>query len=439
MAVAASVRITAASWRALIASWLGWMFDGYETYALVLVGATAVRQLIAADQLDQLPIYFGGLLSVTLLGWATGGVIAGVLADYIGRKRMLMYSILWYALFAGLTAFAPNYWFLLAFRFLTGLGLGAEWGPGTALVAELWSPSKRGRAAATLQSAFGFGFLLAAAIWLVVAPLGPNGWRIMFLLGVLPALSLLYIRTGVREPDLWVDADQRRRAARERAARGDALHPDDHGLTRFTMHAVLATPALRRRLGMLLLMSLSCVVGWWATSTWIPQYAGQNAARAGLDAQQWAGLTGLIYNVGAIAGYLVLGVLADVWGRKPATWLFYLGSFVMVVVLFQFVHDPTLLVIAAAVNGFFTSGVFAWMPVYLPELFPTHVRGSAISLVFDSSRYLAALGPLLAGWLITVLGGSIGSAAVIIGLIYLLGLVITPFAGPETKGQPLPT
>jgi MFS family permease len=190
---------------------------------------------------------------------------------------------------------------------------------------------------------------------------------------------------------------------------------------------------------MLLLMSLSCVVGWWATSTWIPQYVGQNAARAGLDAQQWAGLTGLIYNVGAIAGYITLGVLADTWGRKPATWLFYLGSFVMVIVFFQLVHDPTLLVIAAAVNGFFTSGVFAWMPVYLPELFPTHVRGSAISLVFDSSRYLAALGPLLAGWLITVLGGSIGTAAVIIGLIYLVGLVITPFAGPETKGQPLPT
>src|SRR5919199_130973 len=255
----------------------------------------------------------------------------------------------------------------------------------------------------------------------------------MFLIGVLPAFLLLWIRTGVREPDLWADADERRRAARERKARGEELRPEEHGLVRFTMHEVVATPALRRRLAFLLGMSLACVVGWWAVSSWIPLYAGQNAARAGLDQQQWAALTGLVYNLGMIVGYLMFGVLADVWGRKPTTLLYYVGSFVMVVILFQLVHDPGLLLVAAAVNGFFTSGIFAWMPIYLPELFPTHVRGSAISIVFDSSRYLAAAGPLLAGWLITTLGG-IPTAAVIFGSIYLLGLVLTPFAGPETKG-----
>jgi len=435
--VATTRRIDAASWRALGASWMGWMFDGYETFALVLVAATAVRQLVSADQVDQIPLYIGALLSVTLLGWATGGVIAGIFADYIGRKRMLMISILWYAVFTGLTAVAPNFAVLLAARFLTGLGLGAEWGPGTALVAELWPPSWRGRAAAALQSAFGFGFLLASGLWLVIGPLGPNAWRFMFLIGVAPALMLLWIRTGVQEPDMWADADERRRLARERAARGEELRPEEHGLIRFTMHEVVATPALRQRLIVLLLMSLSCVVGWWAVSSWIPLFAGQNAARAGLEAQHWAALTGLVYNLGMIVGYLAFGLLADTWGRKPTTGLYYLGSFVMVVVLFQFVHDPGLLLVAAAVNGFFTSGIFAWMPIYLPELFPTHVRGSAISLVFDSSRYLAAAGPLLAGWLITALGG-IGTAAVIFGSIYLLGLVLTPFAGPETKGQPLP-
>src|SRR6266849_4650051 len=110
--------LTAASWRALVAAFLGWMFDGYETYALILVAAVALRQLLAPDQLASLPIYIGGLLAVT---------IAGILADYIGRKRMLMLSILWYALFTGLTAFAGSYASLLILRFLTGLGLGAEW------------------------------------------------------------------------------------------------------------------------------------------------------------------------------------------------------------------------------------------------------------------------------------------------------------------------
>ena len=113
------------------------------------------------------------------------------------------------------------------------------------------------------------------------------------------------------------------------------------------------------------IVALSCVVGWWAVSSWIPLFAGQNAARAGLEAQHWAALTGLVYNLGMIVGYLAFGVLADAWGRKPTTWVYYLGSFVMVVVLFQLVHDPGLLLVAAAVNGFFTSGIFAWMPIYL--------------------------------------------------------------------------
>ncbi|HLH27217.1 MAG TPA: MFS transporter [Chloroflexota bacterium] len=436
-AIALSRSIGAAEWRALAASWLGWMFDGYETYALVLVAGIATRQLIAADQVAQLPIYVGGLLCVTLLGWATGGVLAGILADYVGRKRMLMYSILWYAAFTGLTALAPNYWVLLGMRFLTGLGLGAEWGPGTAMVAEFWPPAVRGRAAAVLQSAFGFGFLAASAAWFLIGPLGAGAWRYMFLLGVLPALLLLYIRTQVQEPALWVTAAERRQAARERAARGQALDAAEHGLLRFTMAQVLAVPVLRRRLFLLVLMSLSTNVGWWATSTWIPQYAAQLAGGASLDAAQWATYTALTYNLGAIVGFLALGTVADLWGRKPATFLFFLGSVVIVELLFLGVHEPRLLLFAAAVNGFFTSGLFTWMPIYTPEVFPTYVRGSAISMVFDSSRYVAAWGPLLAGWLITALGG-IGTAAAIVGLIYVLGLVITPWAGPETRGQPLP-
>src|SRR5919206_1821760 len=209
--------------RALIASFLGWLFDGYETYALVLVAGVAVPQLIGPDQAAQTPIYIGGLLGATLFGWATGGVIAGVLADYVGRRRMLMASILTYAAFTGLTALAPNYALLLVFRFLTGLGLGAEWAPGAALVGELWPATHRGRAAAVLQSALGFGFFLASVIWLFLAPLGPAGWRYMFLIGVLPALLVLYIRRGVSDPELWQATARRREQARQRARSGSVV------------------------------------------------------------------------------------------------------------------------------------------------------------------------------------------------------------------------
>src|SRR5215472_12027508 len=179
--------ISKASWRALIASWLGWMFDGLETYALVLVMTPAVHQLLAPERLPSAPVYIGGLLAATMVGWAAGGVAAGVITDYLGRRRTLMLSILCYAVFAGLAAISWDYWSLLVFRFLTGLGLGAEWGPGAAIVAEFWPPASRGRAGGALHAAHGVGFLVAAVTWLLLNPLGPSSWRLMFVIGIMPA------------------------------------------------------------------------------------------------------------------------------------------------------------------------------------------------------------------------------------------------------------
>lgn len=425
-----------AGWRALAASWLGWMFDGYESYALILVMGVAVRQLLPPERLPKASLYIGGLLAVTLLGWAMGGVSAGVLADYIGRKRVLMLSILWYAVFAGLTALSRDYWALLIFRFLTGLGLGAEWGPGAAIVAEFWSPSSRGRAAGALHSAYGVGSFLASGIWLLLNPLGPSSWRYMFVIGILPAFLLLFVRRWVHEPALWVAANNRRREARNRLDVG-TVSQQDRELVQFTISRVLSDPDLRRRVGFLMLMSLSTVVGWWSVSTLIPEYAVQLAINEGQASQHWASLAGLMFNSGAIAGYLVLGWFADIVGRKPTIWVYYLGGLGLSLYLFLLVHDTRALLIMAAANGFFIAGQFAWMTIYLPELFPTRVRGSAISLVFDSSRCVAGLGPLLAGWLISSFGG-IGPAAAMMSLTYIVGLVVTPVAGPETKGKPLP-
>jgi len=412
------------------------MFDGYETYAIVLVMAQAVGQLLPPEKLSTLSVYMGGLLAATLLGWAMGGVAAGVLTDYIGRKRMLMISILWYAVFAGLTALSPNYWFLLVFRFLTGLGLGAEWGPGTAMVSEFWPPSLRGRAGGALHAAFGVGIFMASGIWVLLNPLGLSSWRYMFVIGVLPAFLLLYVRRWVHDPALWVAANRLRREARKRFEMG-VVSQQDRELAQFTITCILSDPELRRRVGLLLLMSLSTVVGWWSVSTWISQYAAQLATNAGQQSQLSSSLVALMFSAGAIPGYLVLGWLADTLGRKPTTWFYYLGALGLSLYFFLLVKDRHAVLVLAAANGFFTSGQFAWMTIYLPELFPTHVRGSAISLVYDGSRSIAASGPLLAGWLISSFGG-IGTAAAMMSLIYVVGLVVTPFAGPETKGKPLP-
>lgn len=362
--------------------------------------------------------------------------MAGVLADYIGRRRTLMLSILCYAVFAGLAALSWDYWSLLVFRFLTGLGLGAEWGPGAAIVAESWPSASRGRAAAALHSAYGVGLLLASGVWLVVSRLGPSSWRYVFLIGILPAFLLLYVRRCVDEPALWVAVDRDRKEAKKRG-KANGVSPQDKELLQFTVTRILSDPKLRRRVGLLLLMSISSTVGYWSVSTWIPQFASQLVNNNGHPSQVSASLVGLTSSGGSIVGYFVLGILADYLGRKLAIFLYYLGALALSLCLFLLVRDIHVLLVMAAANGFFTVGQFAWMTIYLPELFPTRIRGTAMSLVFDSSRAIAAPGPLLAGWLISFWGG-IGVAGAMMSLIYVVGLIVTPFAGPETKGKPLP-
>jgi MFS family permease len=166
-------------------------------------------------------------------------------------------------------------------------------------------------------------------------------------------------------------------------------------------------------------------------------YAGQLAAAVGQEAQRIASLTGVTYNIGTVAGHVVFGILADQRGRKATIQLYYVGSFVMSIGLFLFVTSPSVMLFVAGINGFFTLGQFSWMSVYLPELFPTAVRGTAISLVFNASRFVAALGPLFAGYLIATTG-SIPMTAVAMSFVYIVGLVATRNAGPETRGQPLP-
>ena len=140
---------------------------------------------------------------------------------------------------------------------------------------------------------------------------------------------------------------------------------------------------------------------------------------------------------GTVAGYVVFGILADQRGRKATIQLYYVGSFVMTIGLFLFVTSPTVMLFVAGIKGFFTLGQFSWMSVYLPELFPTAVRGTAISLVFNASRFVAALGPLFAGYLIATTG-SIPMTAVAMSFVYIVGMIATPIAGPETRGRALP-
>jgi len=428
--------LNATQWKTVFASNLGWTFDGYETFSLILVAGVALRDLLNPSQFGQIPAFAGTVIGITLLGWGIGGVIGGVLADYIGRRRTMIFAILAYSITTGLSAFAWDWVSFVMLRFLVGIAIGSEWSTGASITAETWPDNARGRGAGIMQCGLGIGFFLASFTWLFVSAYGPGAWRIMFLIGVIPAFFTLWLRTGIPESKKWEESNEKRKSASARKKSGAKLTAEEHSLTRFTFADLFANPEIRRRTIIVFLMSLTTTVAWWGISTWVPGFIGGLAAKAGLPAQTWASYAGMSYNIGAICGYIGLGFLADRFGRKPIVMIFFAASLLLTPLLYLWTHDLQMLLLVAAINGFFTLGQYSWMSVWLPELFPTRMRATGMAFTFNSPRFIAFLGPLFAGALIAQLGG-VSNVAVTFSLIYILGFVLVPFL-PETAGKPLP-
>ena len=412
--------LTRVQWNTLIASNLGWLFDGFETYALILTVGVAMQQLLPAAQQPQIPAYAGTVIAVTLLGWGIGGMIGGVLADYIGRKRMMIIAVLAYSLTTGLSAFSCDWISFATLRFLVGVAVGSEWATGSSMIAELWPDRARGKGAGLMQCGLGMGFFMASLVWLFVGGMGPEAWRYMYLIGVVPALLTLWIRRAIPESEVWKQAAARRRVEQ----------------ARFTMFDLFADRTLRRRTILVFLMSLASTVGFWGVSTWVPPFVGGVAAASGLNAAEWSSYAGMAYTFGAVVGYVGMGFLADTYGRKPVTIAFFILALLLTPALFFWTRDPALLLVLACVNAVFSNGQFTWMPVWLPELYPTRMRATALAFAFNGPRFIAFLGPLLAGTMIVQFGGY-GQAAMGLALIYVVGIAAAPFL-QETAGKPLP-
>jgi MFS family permease len=423
-------------WQVLLASNLGWLFDGFEIYALFLTVGFALHQLLEASQYSQIPRYAGYVLATTVFGWATGGVIGGIVADYIGRKRTMMLAILAYSLTTALSALAWNWESFAILRFLVGVGIGSEWVTGASIVSELWPDHARGKGGGLLQSGAGIGSFLASGVWLLIGDMGPNAWRYMYLVGVLPALLVLYIRRSMPESARWEEASERRRTARAQQRSGVALDGVDAALTRFTVADMFTDRDVRRRLIPAFLMMLSVTFGFWGVATFVPTYVGTVASKMGLDAPWYSAVAGLLGTGVAIFGFITLGFLADGIGRKPTAMLYYAMCLVLTPVVYLWAQSMASLLVAVTIFGFFTGGIWSWAPIWLPELFPTRMRGTAVAFCFNAPRWISCVGPLIAGTLIVSLGGY-GRAATIVGLFFIVGVIAAPFL-PETNGKPLP-
>ena len=423
-------------WYTLGAANLGWMFDGYESYALLLTMGTAFRQILPSSGHGAIPFYAGLTLAITLLGWGIGGVVGGIVADYWGRKRTMIYAILAYSLMTGFTALAWSWQSFVLLRFAVGLALGSEWGTGAAMVAEMWPDRHRGKGAGLMQCGLGIGFFLASFVWFFVGRWGPSAWRWMFVLGILPALATLWVQRGISEPERWAASDRERQKAIEARFAGQQLDEKGRHYTRFTLVDLFEDRHARRITIPAFLMSCTTTLTWWGISGWVPSYVGSLAVQQGMSASQWASFGGMTYNIGAILGYVGFGFCADAWGRKPVTIAWFIISWLLTPVLFLWTHQLSVVLLLCAINAVFSLGQYTWCSAWLPEVYPTRMRATAASFVFNAPRFLAFLGPLVAGTLITYFGGY-GKAAVLLSTVYLVGICAAPFF-PETRGKPLP-
>ncbi len=417
--------VTRYQWLVLLVAWLGWVFDSMDSTIYALVLQPALEELLRSTGSQpgaELIAWYGGIiLSIFLIGWAAGGVLFGILADRFGRTKTLVCTILIYAAFTGLAALSRTWWQLALFRLVTALGIGGEWAAGAALVAEVWPEEKRARAAGVLQSAWAAGFLVAALLNLGFRS---HSWRYLFLVGALPAVLVVVITACVKEPERWVEVhDQERQPG--------SSHP--------RKLAELFAPELRRSTLVGSGLAFVAVFGLWGATNWTPTLVRSLPDLKGLSASELTSCVSyatLLLNVGALAGYLSFGPLADRWGRRAAFALMCAGSLVMLPLTFLTPGAYAHVLLLLPVLGFFNNGIFSGFPIYLPELYPTRVRATGAGFCFNVGRVLASAGPFATGYLVAALG-NFGRAASAIGLIYLVGLMILPFA-PETKGKPLP-
>jgi MFS family permease len=428
--------LTRTQWKALLASNLGWLFDGFEQYALILTMGTALRALLDPKDYAAIPAYSGFIIAMMVLGWAIGGVIGGVLADYFGRKRVMIFSILGYSAMTGLSGLSVNWEMLAATRFLVGVCFGSEWVTGTALVSELWPPRLRGRGAGLMQCGVAIGFFCASALWYNISDLGPNAWRYMFFICVSPALVTLWIRRGIEETDRWKEVNDRRQEAIARKQRGENILPGDRRLTRLTLLELFSERKLMYPTIFGVLISLALTVGYFGVAIWAPPFVGSVAEKEGLSRETWVSIAGMAANFGAIVGYLLYGTIADLQGRKTASYLFCFACLLFPPFLYFSTHHIYILLCFAALTSACTLGAFTILACWIPELFPTRVRATAVSFIFNAPRFISWLGPHLAGTIIAKLGGY-GMIALYLGPVYLLAIFSIPFL-PETLGKPLP-
>lgn len=413
----------------LMVACLGWAFDTMDQWLFVFVKQHALRELLGPLMSDaEVTRHVGYVQSCMLIGWATGGLIFGMIGDRLGRTRTMAITILMYAGFTGLSGLAQNWQQFAILRFLMGLGVGGEFAAGAALVAETFPEHARAVALGIVQAASAFGNIAAAGINFAMASILPpdQAWRWIFAIGIIPGLLVFVIIMFIKEPDKWKEAN-----ARAKQLKAEGIKQTGSLLALFTERGV--------RKNTLVGVGLAAigVIGFWGISTWTPELLRSilDPTLPALTKERYVSLAGMAQNLGGFFGALCFAVVANRYGRRAAFALALIGSSIIIPVTFHYTTAFTLALAFFFAMGFILLFFLSGFAIYFPELFPTRLRATGTGFCYNVARYLAAFFPAFFGILAGRFG--IGNAAMILSAFFILGLFIV-YVAPETKGKPLP-
>ncbi|WP_233838933.1 MFS transporter [Paraburkholderia sp. ZP32-5] len=397
-------QVSAYAWKVLAGSAIGYAMDGFD---LIILG---FMMPVITVSLGLTSAQGGALVTWTLIGTVLGGFIFGALSDHFGRVRVLAWTILVFAIFTALCAFARGFWDLLTYRTISGIGLGGEFGIGMALAAEAWPANMRARVSSYVALGAQCGVLLAA----VLTPLliSHIGWRGMFVIGVVPAVGAWIMRRKLHEPELFT-----------RTARAERKKPNTFRLL------VADARTTRVSIGIVILCAVQNF-GYYGIMIWLPTFLskqmGFSLGKSGL----WTAVTIL----GMMVGVCIFGNLADRIGRKPTFLLYQLGAVVMVLVYAR-LNDPTVMLWAGALMGMFVNGMIGGYGALMSEVYPTAARATAQNVLWNLGRSVGAFGPVVVGSLASRYSFQIAIA--LLASLYVLDMIATLFLIPELKGKAL--
>ena len=422
-------------WFVLIVSALGWLFDTMDQQLFNLARRPAIAELLGRSPSDPgtaaaIAEYAGYATMIFMIGWASGGLVFGILGDRIGRVKTMIVTILMYSLFTGLSVLSTNVWDFSVYRFLTGLGVGGQFAVGVALVAETMPDRARPFALGWLQALSAVGNMMAALIGIGLGSLEQSGaigsaWRWMFVVGALPAFLCIAIFKRLKEPESW------QRARDQKKSMG-------------SMSELFGDPRWRKNAIVGMLLAFAGVVGLWGIGFFsfdlLRTVMDKTSMSAG-EKTYWTGVTSLLQNFGAFLGIYAFTRITHYMGRKKAFAISFVAAMAATAFTFWRLRDFSDIFWMIPIMGFCQLSLFGGYAIYLPELFPTRLRSTGTSFCYNVGRFVAALGPLALGLLTSRVYAGYAEpmryAGVTMCAVFVIGLLALPFA-PETKGKPLP-